>query len=382
MKIAYFNASFKKGQDGVTRVLYTMIESARSRGHEVIAVTSDLPDSVDRTVPMIKVPSVAFPLHRAYRIALPGYHSFAKKLQDYRPDIIHVNSPCPLGFAAIKYARDFNVPVVATYHTHFPTYPRYYRLRGLEEFAWKILRQFYCNIDRTFVPAQPILDELHSHKIGPLQYLPNGVDVHLFRPEYRSNEWRKEYTGSTDVPVVLFVSRLVWEKDIKILAEMYDRLVHKRSDFAMIVVGEGHARSDLEKLMPGARFLGYKSGLELAQCYASSDIFVFPSTTETFGLVTIEAMASGIVPVAAKVGGASGIIKEGESGIFARPHDAWDMARHVEFLLDHPEERNRLSDGALRRANSFRWEHILDRLFESYDEVIYEYQHNERRYAA
>jgi glycosyltransferase involved in cell wall biosynthesis len=98
--------------------------------------------------------------------------------------------------------------------------------------------------------------------------------------------------------------------------------------------------------------------------------------------VTIEAMASGIAPVAAKVGGAAGIIKEGESGIFARPHDAVDMARQVEFLLDHPKERNRLSEGALRCAKSYRWEHILDKLFQSYDEVIYEYRHNEQRYAA
>jgi phosphatidylinositol alpha 1,6-mannosyltransferase len=172
--------------------------------------------------------------------------------------------------------------------------------------------------------------------------------------------------------VVLFVSRLVWEKDLRVLAEAYRYLRSRRNDFEMVVVGDGHARAEFEQMMQGAHFLGYQTGMTLAESYASADIFVFPSTTETFGLVTLEAMASGLVPVAAKVGGAMEIIQEGISGIFAKPLDGADLARKVEWLLDHSQYRRALAEQAYQRSQQYRWDSILDRLFESYAEVIRE----------
>ena len=372
----------KRGQDGVTRVIYTMIDGALERGHRVMAVTSTLPDPDDLVVPMVQVPSVALPLQKVYRVALPCYQTFAKQLGEFQPDILHINSPCSLGFVAEFYARDFNIPIVATYHTHFPAYSRYYNMQGFEELAWKIMRHFYNNVDRTFVPALPILDELSAHDLHGLHYLPNGVDLGLFDPKHRSEEWRNAVSGETGLPVVLFVSRLVWEKDLADLAEMYRILRSKRNDFTMVVVGEGQARSEFEAMMPGTTFLGFQSGETLARCYASSDIFVFPSTTETFGLVTVEAMASGTVPVAAKIGGAAGIIQEGTSGLFSQPHDPAGLARQVELLLDHPEQRIALREGALLRAQDFGWTRILDQLFDHYSDVRSMHDFMRHRYVA
>ena len=155
MRIAYFNANLKVGQDGVTRVVYKMIDGALARNHEVIAITSILPELSEQLIPMYKVPSVVIPLQKAYRMALPGYQSFAKILNNFRPDIIHINSPCTLGFGAVKYAKHFDVPVVATYHTHFPAYPRYYNLTKLEDLVWRITRNLYNNVDLTLVPTRP-----------------------------------------------------------------------------------------------------------------------------------------------------------------------------------------------------------------------------------
>ena len=369
MRIAYFNANLRMGQDGVTRVMYKMFEGAKKRNAEVLAFSSTLPESEEAVVPMIRVPSVVLPLQKAYRLALPGYHCFAKRLQAFDPDIIHINSPCTLGFAAMKYARHFGVPVVATYHTHFPSYPRYYNLKGLEELSWKISRHLYNNVDRTFVPSLPILGELQEHGIRNLEYLPNGVDLSLFHPGQRSHLWRDRFDASRR-PIVLFVSRLVWEKDLRVLAEAYAILRSRQIDFEMVIVGDGHARQEFEAMMPGAHFLGYQSGQPLAECYASSDIFVFPSTTETFGLVTLEAMASGVVPVAANVGGAAGIIEEGSSGLFAQPQNAADFAAKIEWLVDHPTERSKLSEMAISRAREFHWDEILERLFLQYAQVI------------
>jgi phosphatidylinositol alpha 1,6-mannosyltransferase len=379
MRIAYFNANLRVGQDGVTRVMYKIFEGARARHIDAIAFTSSLPHDCTQTIPTIGVPSVPIPLQKSYRLALPGYHAFARQLTAFRPDIIHINSPCTLGCAAAKYGRDFNIPVVGTYHTHFPSYPRYYGLKGLEHVAWSLSRCLYNTLDRTFVPTMPILRELDAHGIRNLQYLPNGVDLTLFHSGHRSMDWR-ERVGGRQRPVVLFVSRLVWEKDLRVLAEAYRILRSRHLDFEMVVVGDGHARKEFEQMMPGAHFLGYQTGRALAVCYASSDIFVFPSTTETFGLVTVEAMASGAVPVAANAGGASGIIEEGVSGLLAQPHSGPDLARKVEWLLDNDMRRWQMAERAVERAREFEWERILDQLFTSYETVIE--QHASRRRSA
>lgn len=380
MRIAYFNGNMRPGQDGVTRVMYKTIDEALACGHEAIGFSSDVPPEAEQIIPTYRVPSVPLPLQKAYRIAKPGYSHFAKRLTEFRPDILHINSPCTLGFGAMRYARDFGVPIVATYHTHFPTYPRYYKLNGLEEVVWKICRKLYNNIDRTFVPAEPILHELQVHGIERLEYVPNGVDTETFNPKFYSDQWRKKYSPE-EKPIVLFVSRLVWEKNLQVLADMYSSLKQKRNDFEMVVVGDGHARADLEKIMPAAQFLGFKSGKELSEAFASSDVFVFPSTTETFGLVTLEAMASGLVPVAAKYGGAVGIIKERVNGLFSAPRDAHDLARNVEILLDNPDLRSQLASKAISHAQTFAWENVLKQLFTSYEEVIRERKNHSQRAA-
>jgi glycosyltransferase involved in cell wall biosynthesis len=377
MRIAYFNANLRVGQDGVTRVVYKMIEGALARQHQVMGITSTLPEESVVNVPMFKVPSLPLPLQKSYRIALPGYQRFEKVLQEFRPDILHVNSPCTLGVAAMKYGNRFEVPVVATYHTHFPTYPRYYHLTRFERLAWKLSRSFYNSMDRTFVPTRPILDELAANNIQRLEYLPNGVDVNLFTPNRRSDVWRKRFGGG-EKPIILFVSRLVWEKDLRVLAGMHDLLRSRRDDFVMVIVGDGHARAEFEQMMPGVHFLGYQSGTTLAESFASSDIFVFPSTTETFGLVTLEAMASRLAPVAAKAGGAEELLEHGKSGLLAEPFSAGDLARKVEWLLDYPRYRQKISEQAYVRAHEYRWETIHGRLFSNYSDVIEE--HNRNRY--
>jgi len=380
VRIAYFNANMRVGQDGVTRVMYKMMNEARARGNEVMALTSTLPQPGLTDIPMFKVPSVVLPLQKAYRIALPGYQLFAKRLHEFRPDVLHINSPCTLGFGAVKYAAAFNVPVVATYHTHFPTYPRYYGFTKLEGMVWRITRHLYNNVDRTFVPTMPILDELSENGINRLSYLPNGVDRSLFHPRHRSSEWR-DAAAADGKPVILFVSRLVWEKDLEDLAKTYALLKQRRNDFEMVVVGDGYARKDFEPMMPGARFLGYQTGLPLSQSFASADIFLFPSTTETFGLVTVEAMASGLTPVAAGYGGAVGIIEDNKSGLLSKPHDPGDMAAKIEWLLNNASERRRMRINALRRAEHFDWKTILEQLFEEYADVLRRHHAGKRRAA-
>ncbi len=367
MRIAYVCGTLQKGQDGVSRVLYRTIQGTLARNFEVMAIGAALPAVADRIVPMVKVPAIPFPLQPSYLLALPGSW-FVPRLEAFDPDLLHLQSPCPLGFQALNFALERQIPVVATYHTHFPSYLRYYRLERMQFLVWRLLRSFYGQVDRTFVASKARLSELQQHGIANLQYLPNGVDLDQFSPVHRSAAWRSRL-GVSDQPVVLFVSRLVWEKNLLVLKDMYNILRSRRHDFRMVVIGDGPARTTLESLMPGTVFLGYQQGKSLAESYASSDIFVFPSVTEVFGLVVLEAMASGLACVTVRAGPPGEIMGDGGSGLFAAP-GPHDLAANVEWLLNHPDQWPVLGSGARQRAQQFLWDEVLDQLFAQYAEVV------------
>ncbi|HTY60117.1 MAG TPA: glycosyltransferase family 1 protein [Bacteroidota bacterium] len=365
LRVAYFAGTMRPGHDGVTRVLYRLIDALTETGIESIFFSPIIPPRAGQQVPMYEVPSVKFPLYKDYRFAIPGQKHFEARLAAFDPDVIHINSPCPLGHAAVRYGRRAGIPVVATYHTHFPSYAKYYKIKALETFSWTYMRNLYNDCDRVYVPSEPIRKELRSHGFATTEFLPHGVDTGMFNPVYRSEEWRAAH-GCRDKTVLLFAGRLVWEKDLRTLAEAYRIVTARRSDALFVLAGDGPVRGELTAMMPGALFLGQIGGTELSAAYASSDLFVFPSTTETFGNVTLESMASGVPPVCAREGGASGFVKSGATGLLAEPRNGADLADKIMFMLDHPEERKRMGEAALAFASGQSWERIFDRLFAGY----------------
>lgn len=369
MRIVNFNASLIPEQDGVTRVMANLIRGAQERGHDVLCVGSAVPPAAKGyPTETIKVPSLGVPGRSEYRLAIPGYRGFARKVLAWKPDVLHIHSPCPLGFAAGKFGREFGIPVVATYHTHFPTYVQYYADRKWETRVWRLLRRLYNQLDATFVPALSVLDEVRAAGVRRTEYLPNAVDTSAFSPRYRSDDWR-ESIGARDKQVVLFTSRFVLEKNLKVLANAFKMLRERRNDFVMVCVGDGPARKQLQQMMPGAAFRGWLDDVPLSTSYASADVFMFPSISETFGLVTVEAMASGVVPAAARAGGAADIIRHEESGLLAERDDPASLAASVDRLLDQRDWRARLATNAMRRATEFGWEPMFDRLFARYEEL-------------
>ena len=373
-RIAYFAGTMKPGHDGVTRVLYRLIDSLRDRRIANVFYSALIPLIGQRPTEMFEVPSVRIPMYRGHRFALPGQKYFEDHLASFKPDLIHINSPCPLGYAAVQYGRMHRIPVVATYHTHFVSYANYYKVSPLELLGWNYMRKLYNSCQRVYVPSVPIVNELGGHGIGNLKFLPHGVDTTVFHPQFRSRTWKEEL-GIGGKSVLLFVGRLVWEKDLRTLAEAYRILSARRSDVVCVLVGDGPIHEELRQLMPGAVFLGYKSGHGLSTAYASSDLFVFPSTTETFGNVTVEAMASGLVPVCAREGGAHGSIQPGVTGLLTEPRDAADLVEKIEYLLDRPGKRAEMADQALRYARCQTWDRIFDDLFADYEELLRDFIH-------
>jgi phosphatidylinositol alpha 1,6-mannosyltransferase len=380
LRVAYFAGSMKPGHDGVTRVLYRLIDALSRPGIESVFFSSIVPDPAHQPVPMHEVPGVALPFYKDYKLPLPGYNHFRSDLRQFRPDLLHINSPCPLGHAAVHYGQRFGIPVVATYHTHFPSYAKYYRADAFEACGWNYLRKLYNNCERVYVPSRPVLDELRAHSFSSVEFLPHGVDASIFTPLYRSEEWRRSQ-GMEGKTVLFYAGRLVWEKDLRTMAKAYSMITRRHPEALFVLAGDGPAREELGQMMPEALFLGHQSGEDLSRAYASSDIFVFPSTTETFGNVTLEAMASGIPPVCAKEGGAYGFVDPGVTGLLAAPHDPDDLAAKILYLLEHPVRRMEMGKAAYAFAKEQSWEKIFEKLFRSYEEVIEGYRLRESRAA-
>ena len=370
MKVAYFNGTMRKEHDGVTRVLYRLIDEInRTKQIESLFISPIVPPSYEQSVEMFQVPSFAFPFYKDYRVAYPGTLFFEERLDEFKPDIIHINSPCPLGYAAVKYGMKNNVPVVATYHTHFPSYAKYYKVKALESYGWSYFRNLYNKCKTVYVPSLPVLNELKEHGFETVEFLPHGVDTKIFSPVKKSEQWKKNL-GIENKFALLFAGRLVWEKDVMTLAETYKIISSQRNDIKFILAGDGPAKEELKTLMPDAIFLGQQSVNDLSVSFASADIFVFPSTTETFGNVTIEAMASRLPPICVREGGAYGIIQNGTTGLIAEPRNPEDLTSKINFLIDNPASRIRISNAAFNFAQTQSWEQNFQRLFDSYSRII------------
>lgn len=370
-RIAYFAGTMRPGHDGVTRVLYQLIKHLKRKEIDNVFF-SPIVSPVQELTAMHRVPSVAFPLYKDYRLAVPGQRYFEERLREFRPDLLHINSPCSLGYAAVRYAHKAHIPVVATYHTHFVSYAKYYNARAFENLSWTYFRRIYNGCQRVYVPSEPVLQELKAHGVKNLEFIPHGIDTEVFDTRYRSKDWRT-HLGIDGKTIVLFVGRLVWEKDLRTLAEAHRILVQQRNDLAFVLVGDGPIRSELEASMPGAVFLGYQSGRDLSTAYASSDLFVFPSTTETFGNVIIEAMASGLPPIGADKGGPAGLIQHERTGLLTTPRDPVDLASKIGLLANDSSRREEIARQAWTFAQDQSWDRIFDRLLESYDRVIDEF---------
>ncbi len=363
MKIAYFIGTLKKKDDGVARVLLTLVAQGLARGIRSVIVTGWAEDPQNVPVPIFTMPSLVFPLYREYRFPLPGKKEFYGDLDAFLPDIVYVHSPDTVAWAALRYARARHIPVFATHHTDFIRYLKYYHLSVLKPFVWFLLRHLYNKLDLVTTPSSVTSADLVQNGIRNVRTIPWGTDMNRFNPSFRSDAWRKNVLKNDQKYAVLFVGRLTSEKDLRTLAEVYKLPRANRDDFAMVIAGRGPAEQELKKLMPGAVFLGQIEKQALSECYASSDILLFPSSTETFGNVTIEAMASGLVPVVANEGGSKSLVENGITGSLCMPRDSKDFLEKTEALLNDQVLRNTMRESCLTFSKKFSWDAVSEEIF-------------------
>jgi glycosyltransferase involved in cell wall biosynthesis len=370
--VALFTGAYNHIADGVSLTLNRLVAHLERRGVEVrvFAPTVDDP-ALDHAGTLVPVPSVPIPGRSDYRFTLGVTPSVRQELDAFDPTLYHIATPDLLGRHALRIAHDTDTPVVSSYHTHFSSYLKYYHLDLLEPALWAYLRRFYRQCEQVYVPSTAIAEALNDHGITDgLRLWRRGVDTDRFTPRRRSAEWRRAHGIEEGEVVVAFVSRLVWEKGLDVYADVIRRLERQGVPHRSVVVGDGPAREDLEARLPNTTFTGFLKGTDLARAYASSDVFLFPSDTETFGNVTLEAMASGVPTIAADAAGSRDLVDPDTTGLLCPPGDRDAFTEATKRLVLDASLRQRMSTAAHERAQNFTWPTILERMNEYYDEVL------------
>jgi glycosyltransferase involved in cell wall biosynthesis len=350
MKIAIVTETFLPETDGVVTRVTTTIKWLHEQGHELLVIA---PDSGTRDYEGIRVegiPAHRFFLYKFRKVALP-HPRVGRLLKAFKPDIVHVVNPAILGMAGIFYGKKW--PLVASWHTNIPQYADYYSVPYLKPALWWILRTLHNCADLNLCTSKSVQNNLENRGFKNVQVWKRGVDLERFGPQHRDSEMRLSLSGGEpDKILLLFVGRLASEKEIEKITH-----VLKGSDrFRLAIVGDGPHRERLEKHFESTHtvFTGFLHGDNLAKAYASSDVFVFPSTTETLGLVILEAMASGLPVLAANSGPTSEQIIEGETGLLFDSGTPGDMKKVVSKFRDATFRKN-MGERARQSSKAFSW---------------------------
>jgi glycosyltransferase involved in cell wall biosynthesis len=371
-RVALFTGAYNHIADGVSLTLNRLVDYLERHGTKVrvFAPTVDDPP-VDHSGTLVPVPSVPAPGRPEYRISLGLTTEVQRQVEAFRPSLFHIATPDLLGYQALLLAQDRGTPVVSSYHTHFSSYLKYYHLDMLEGLLWTYLRWFYEQCRHVYVPSPSIAEDLRHHGITDgLRLWRRGVDTTRFSPEQRSMEWRRQHGIADDDVVVSFVSRLVWEKGLDVYADVIERLEAQNIPHRSLIVGDGPAREELEERLTHTVFTGHLSGADLSHAYASSDVFLFPSDTETFGNVTLEAMASGVPTVCANATGSNALVDDGTTGFLAPAGITDAFFDAVVHLVTHAEQREQMGEAARNAAREYEWEAVLGRMDQYYDEIL------------
>jgi glycosyltransferase involved in cell wall biosynthesis len=372
MRIVLWTETFLPHIDGVvTRLTYTL-EALRRAGDETLVVAParrGLPECY-AGARVVGVPSLPLPIYSDFAVGLPFASRRARQVVTaFRPHVIHAINPVVMGTEAIWLARRRRIPLVASFHTNLPAYCARYHVRGLEGAAWWYLRQLHNRARLNLCTSRPVLDLLTARGFRHVKVWQPGVDGELFVPTRRAPEWRGRLTGGhPDRVILLSVGRLAAEKELARLAPAVARLHNAH----LALVGAGPARRSLETTFLGlpVTFVGPLRGEALAAAYASADIFVLPSSTETLGLVAMEAMAAGLPVVAASRGGLPDVVDDGRTGLLFDPAQQDDLFEGVASLARDDSMRSRMGRAAHERARRWSWTAATERLRAEYQRLL------------
>ncbi len=368
LRIALFSEVYWPMVSGVGVTLLRLTEALQARGHQVrvYSATYPLPPEGDRPE-VHRSPSVPFFLYPDVQWAFPRLRDVVEDLSRFRPDVVHVATEFSLGIAGVKAARQLGVPIVASAHTDYDQYAVRYGVTWALRAGWHYLRWFYGQAHRVLCPSRIYEEHLHSRGVTHTGVWSRGVDPGEFHPGFRSEAYRARFgVGANDL-LVTYIGRIAREKNLELLLRAWETLVGSRGGAQLVLVGRGPLEDEIRRRdLPGVHVTGLMKGRELAEAYASADIFTFPSPTETFGNSLLEAMGSGLPSLVAAAGGVLEFAEHGRNAWLVAPNSTEAITDGLGRLLADAALRRRLGGGALQTAGERRWDVVYDRLVADY----------------
>jgi glycosyltransferase involved in cell wall biosynthesis len=372
LRVALFSGNYNYVRDGANQALnrlvaYLLRQGAAVRIYSPTVAEPALPPNGE----VVHIPAFAIPRRKEYRAPIMLPARAKRDIADFAPNLFHIASPDILGHRAVALARKMDVAVVASVHTRFETYLRYYGLAFAEPLIEAGLRRFYRRCDAIFAPSESMAQLLREQRMNwEVGIWSRGIDRDFFNPGRRDMAWRRSLGIEDSVPVIGFVGRLVMEKGLDVYAETIERLSRRGVRHKVLVVGEGPAREWFEKNVPEACFVGFQEGPDLGRAVASMDILFNPSVTETFGNVTLEAMAAGIPVVAAIATGSESLVADGVTGRLVPAGDCDGFAAALAFYCTDSAARREAGAAGERASRRYGWDEINQQLVEAYLRVV------------
>jgi glycosyltransferase involved in cell wall biosynthesis len=350
--------------NGVARTVSEMVEGLRLRGHSIQLVRPRQNGAdrafLDGNLEEVLGRGIAIPRYPQLKLGLPARRALRRQWSLRRPDVVHIATEGPLGWSALAAARDLDLPAATDFHTNFHTYSRHYGVGWLARPVVAYLRRFHNRADCTLVPTAELAEDLARDGFQRLRVVGRGVNPAVFSPQRRSAALRARWGAAEDTPVALCVSRFAPEKNFPLVVKAFEAMRRARPDAKLVLVGDGPMTESLRRRNVGYVIAGRLVNGELSAHYASADLFLFSSTSETFGNVTLEAMASGLGIVAYRYAAAREHLRHEESALLATLDDEAAFIAAAERLVREPALAGRLGRAARATAERLTWQRIVE----------------------
>ncbi|MBF5090824.1 glycosyltransferase family 1 protein [Novosphingobium sp. NBM11] len=372
LRVALFSGNYNYVRDGANQALNRLVGYLQRQGAQVRVYA---PKVANPAFPskgkLVGVPSIAIPGRAEYRLPIALSPRVRRDLATFAPHVVHVSSPDIAGHRAVSWARRQRLPILASVHTRFETYPRYYNMAFLEPVLEAVLRRFYRRCDALVAPSESMAQVLRAQRMNyDIDIWSRGVDRDVFHPGRRDTAWRQSLGIADDEVVIGFLGRLVMEKGLDVFSDSIDQLARRGVAHRVMVVGEGPAHDWFTERLPQAVFTGFQGGADLGRAVASMDVLFNPSITETFGNVTLEAMACGVPVVAAAATGSQSLVDDGVSGRLIAPGAVRQFAEALRAYVEDADLRARHGAAGEARSLEFSWDRINQAVADTYLRLI------------
>lgn len=372
LNISVVTETFPPDINGVAHTLSKMVNGLQLNGHNIWLVRPRIEKKElaqnRQGFNELLVKGMPIPFYKQLRMGLPAKKELHRLWSHKRPDVVHIATEGPLGWSALQVAKKLKIPISTDFRTNFHAYSSHYGIGWLSGAILSYMRKFHNAADATMVPTEQLAQTLSSAGFERLHVVPRGIDTQLFSPSKRDPALRASWKADSDTIVMLYVGRLAVEKNLELVLQTYAMAKQQSVKAKLVLVGDGPMRHELEQSFADVIFAGFRTGEDLAAHYASADMFVFASQTETFGNVTLEAMASGLAVVAFNHAAAGELIQNGVNGMLAAHASDIHFEMAAQTLLNRPELMAYVRQQACISAQSMGWDTIVKKT----ESVIYD----------